>query len=52
MLDINEKVGKAACSNLQKEFTHDDVMFVATDVTKKDQLVRIVLDHRSHVFLW
>ena len=39
MVDISEKIGRVSCSELQKEFSANDVMFLPTDVTNRDQLV-------------
>lgn len=35
-----ENVGKIACSDLQKEFSKEDVKFLKADVTNSEQLVR------------
>ena len=39
MLDISEKLGKEACTELQSEYSKDTVMFTLCDVTKREQLV-------------
>ena len=39
-----EEVGRAACSELQHEFSVDQVMFIAVDVTDKVQLVSLDYD--------
>ena len=39
MLDINEKQGVTSCTDLQKEFSPDDVMFTKVDVVERQQLV-------------
>lgn len=39
MLDINDKQGVESCTNLQKEYSADDVMFTKVDVAKREQLV-------------
>lgn len=41
MIDVAEQVGKAACAELQKEFSYNDVAFIPTDVTQREQLVRM-----------
>ena len=39
MIDIDEKTGLAACTELQKEYSTKGVMFTRCDVTKPDELV-------------
>ena len=39
MIDIDEKMGLAACTELQKEYSTKSVMFTRCDVTKPDELV-------------
>jgi len=39
MVDISEEIGRVSCSELQKDFPASDVMFLPTDVTKREQLV-------------
>ena len=41
MLDISEKVGREACTELQGEYSKDSVMFTHCDVTKREQLVSL-----------
>ncbi len=41
MVDMAEKIGRAACTELQKEFSSDNVAFIPTDVTQSDQLVSV-----------
>ncbi len=40
MVDISEKVGRAACAELQNEHSKDNVVFHPCDVTNIEQLVR------------
>ena len=39
MIDVDEKTGLAACTELQKEYSTKSVMFTRCDVTKPDELV-------------
>lgn len=39
MVDISEKLGRAACTELQNEYSKDNVVFHLCDVTKREQLV-------------
>ena len=39
MVDISDKLGRAACTELQNEYSKDNVMFHLCDVTKIEQLV-------------
>ena len=39
MVDLSEQVGKAACAELQRDYSPEDVAFFCTDVTKKEQFV-------------
>ena len=39
MVDISEKLGRAACTELQNEYSKDNVIFHLCDVTKREQLV-------------
>ena len=39
MLQRNEKVGNAACAELENTHGADKVLFVQCDVTNKDKLV-------------
>ena len=39
MVDISEKLGRAACTELQNEYSKDNVIFHLCDVTKVEQLV-------------
>ena len=39
MLDIDEEKGLAACTELQKEYHTENVMFITCDVSDQDQLV-------------
>ena len=39
MVDISEKLGRATCTELQNEYSKDNVMFHLCDVTKVEQLV-------------
>ena len=39
MIDVDEKTGLAACTELQKEYSSKGVMFTRCDVTKPDELV-------------
>ena len=47
MVDISEKIGRVSCSELQKEFSANDVIFLPTDVTKRDQLVGHVVSQAA-----
>lgn len=39
MVDISEKLGRTACTELQNEYSKDNVIFHLCDVTKIEQLV-------------
>ena len=39
MVDLSEQIGKAACAELQRDYSTKDVAFFCTDVTKREQLV-------------
>ena len=52
MVDISEKIGRVSCSELQKEFSANDVIFLPTDVTKRDQLVGHVVSQARPFFLF
>ena len=39
LADINNTVGDATCSSLQREFGGNNVIFIHTDVTDSNQLV-------------
>ena len=41
MVDLSEQIGKAACAELQRDYSAKDVSFFCTDVTKKEQLVSL-----------
>ena len=43
MVDLSEQIGKAACAELQRDYSAKDVSFFCTDVTKKEQLVSLAL---------
>lgn len=43
MVDISEKLGRAACTELQNEYSKDKVVFHLCDVTKLEQLVGYVI---------
>lgn len=52
MVDVNEKLGRAACTELQNEYSRENVMFTLCDVTKREQLVResLVCCHAAEVW--
>ena len=39
MIDVDEKMGLVACTELQKEYSTKSVMFTRCDVTNPDELV-------------
>ena len=47
MLDISDKLGREACTELQGKYSKDSVMFILCDVTKREQLVSLMASLRS-----
>lgn len=43
IVDISEKLGRAACTELQKDYSKKSVLFTVCDVTKREQLVSLLL---------
>ena len=42
ILDINEEVGQTTCTELQNEYSTNNVLFICCDVSNQEQLVRYI----------